>query len=288
MRTLGENEIWSFCDARNDAQLVGSAVEVRKAPGHPVSTFLELATKVAELQFRNPDFVLMFRGQNGDHRNAKHYSTLKPSLFRARSGSKYVPRMDLLIERYRKLGEAENHLIDEYRKAGMAEIERLERHRMLRWAILQHYEVCPTPLLDVTHSLRIAASFASEKATNDAYIFVLAIPNLSGAITASAESGLQIIRLASVCPPTALRPHIQEGYLLGEYPDMVSSDQKDLYAHYEIDFGRRLVAKFRFNPKSFWHSDTFPRVAHHALYPPKTEDPLYELALKVNMLTNFF
>ena len=62
-----------------------------------------------------------------------------------------------------------------------------------------------------------------------AFLFVIGVPNLSGAITASAEAGLQIIRLSSVCPPTALRPHIQEGYLLGEYPDMVNYDQKEQY-----------------------------------------------------------
>ena len=284
MKTIGENEIWSFCDARKTAQRIKSATEVRNADGHTVKSFLELATKVAELQFRNPDFVLMFRGQNGDHRNVKKNTTLKPSLFRSVPGSNAAPDVATLTTRFQALEQAEKHLVDEYQKAKMLGLDRLQRHRMLRWAILQHYEVCPTPLLDVTQSLRIAASFASQNAHDQAFLFVLAIPNLSGAITASAESGIQIIRLASVCPPAALRPHVQEGYLLGEYPDMMNIDQKELFGHYEIDFGRRLVAKFCFKPKTFWKSGAFPQVPSDALYPPEGKDPLFDLALRVKAL----
>lgn len=281
MKTLGENELWSFCDSKECAKRIDRASDVRGAPGHTVASYLELMTKIAELQFRNPDFVLMFRGQNADHLNTKGNTTLKAGLFRSRLGTKLAPNMTTLTKRYELLESAEQLLVTEYRKATMLGIERLERHRMLRWAILQHYEVCPTPLLDITHSLRIAASFASEGAANKAFVYVLGIPNLSGAITASAEAGLQVIRLSSVCPPTALRPHVQEGYLLGEYPDMVNCDQKELYGHYEMDFGRRLIAKFKFNPMKFWGDPNFPRVQHAALYPTENEDPLFELARKV-------
>ena len=283
MKTIGENEIWSFYNAEKRAQRITKATTVRAAAGHRVNSFLELATKVAELQFRNPDFVLMFRGQSGDHRNSKGNTTLKPSLFRSQPGSSLAPGMATLSARYAALDRAERQLIVEYKAEKLLGGERLERHRMLRWAILQHYEVCPTPLLDITHSLRIAASFASAGATRTikAFIFVLAIPNLSGAITASAEAGLQIIRLSSVCPPTAVRPHIQEGYLLGEYPEMVNYDQKELYGHYEIDFGRRLIAKFTFDAAKFWRSDAFPQLAPDALYPPASEDPLHRLAQRV-------
>jgi hypothetical protein len=74
-----------------------------------------------------------------------------------------------------------------------------------------------------------------------------------------------------------VRAHIQEGYLLGEYPEMTGFDQKQNYAHYEIDFGRRLVAKFAFDPKTFWNDDDFPIVERSALYPNQT-DPFYEVA----------
>lgn len=288
MDTLGQQQLWSFFDDQDEAQRIETITRVRKAKGHRVTSYLELATKVAELQFRNREHVLMFRGQGSDHRNSKKNTTLKPSLFRPQPGGPALPGVGTLTARFDTLKSAERLLIQEYERADMLDVERLKRHRILRWAILQHYEVCPTPLLDVTHSLRIAASFASQGATRDVFLFVLAIPNLSGAVTASAETGLQIVRLSSVCPPVAVRPHVQEGYLLGEYPEMMDYGQKELYGHYEIDFGRRLLAKFRFDPNTFWKGATFPQVGKLALYPSKKRDPLLKLTegIKASLNTN--
>lgn len=281
MENIGDSTIWSFYDRGAKAKIIKTPTVVRAAAGYPVASFMELVTKMAELQFRNPDFVLMFRGQRSDHRNQRNNTTLKPSLFRAERGGDPLPAPATLNERFNKLRKAEKLLVRRYDEANLLGKERILRHRLLRWAILQHYEVCPTPLLDVTHSLRIAASFASMGATGEAYIFVLAVPNLSGAITASAEAGLQIVRLASVCPPSAVRPHIQEGYLLGEYPEMADYDQKENYGHYEIDFGRRLLAKFRFTPATFWHPDIFPQIPEEALYPFDENDPLLDLTSRI-------
>ena len=147
----------------------------------------------------------------------------------------------------------------------------MQRQRILRWAILQHYTICDTPLLDVSQSLRVAASFASYRNNRQAYLYALGVPHLSGAITASAEAGLQTVRLSSVCPPTAVRPHIQEGFLIGEYPDLADAEQKINYQESEIDFGLRLLAKFRFDPENFWHRDGFPKVGETALYPDRSD-----------------
>lgn len=133
----------------------------------------------------------------------------------------------------------------------------------------------------MSHSLRVSASFASLAATNLAYVYVLGIPNISGGVTASAEAGLQIIRLASICPPDARRPHVQEGYLLGEYPEIAEYRQKQLYHPHEIDLGRRLVAKFRFNPKGFWKDEAFPKVSKATLYPSAAADLLCKLATQI-------
>ena len=86
---------------------------------------------------------------------------------------------------------------------------------------------------------------------------------------------------ASVCPPVAVRPHIQEGYLLGQYPEVGGLAEKENYFHHEMDFGLRLVAKFCFEPRSFWQDRNFPKVAKSALYPSANDDPLYKLALEV-------
>ena len=100
---------------------------------------------------------------------------------------------------------------------------------------------------------------------------VLGVPNIAGAITTSVESELQIVRLSSVCPPQALRPHIQEGFLLGEYPDIAVYEQKQLYPEHEVDFGRRLIAKFRFDKSRFWKSRDFPKIPRVALYPDQDD-----------------
>jgi len=44
---------------------------------------LELAKKVADLQFRNREYVLLFRGQNKDYLSGKNLTLLRPSIFRA-------------------------------------------------------------------------------------------------------------------------------------------------------------------------------------------------------------
>ncbi len=278
MHTLGQQQLWSFVEDGEACRSVESVTEIRKSNGHKVSSYLELATKVAELQFRNREHIFLLRGQAGDYPNFQRNSTLKPGLFRPETGKKAPPSTGVLVRRFETLKHAEAMLVEQFQHSGSRTFEHLQRYRILRWAILQHYEVCPTPLLDVTHSLRIAASFASQRNVKEAYIFVLGVPNLSGAITASAEAGVQIVRLASVCPPEAVRPHIQEGYLLGEYPELVDYNQKELYPHHEIDFGRRLLAKFRFNPRSFWKDPTFPKVPHQALYPNERRDPLLRLS----------
>jgi hypothetical protein len=274
METIGSKELWSFCSELNDATQC-KCTAIRKADPHCVGSYFELANKVAELQFRNRDYVLMFRGQSKDHKNFQHNTSLKPSLFRDSSGRN--PSPETLIQRFQLLENAERSLADSYSQRQFLGNQWVKRHRIVRWAILQHYEVCPTPLLDVTQSLRIAASFATSANEEEAYVFVLGVPNVSGAITASAEAGLQIVRLSSICPPSARRPHIQEGYLLGEYPEIAEFEQKELYAHYEIDFGLRLIAKFRFNPQSFWQKEDFPVVGKNVLYPPPADDPLYEM-----------
>ncbi len=281
METIGKQKIWSFLDRSRECQITTNT-RIREGAGHKVASFLELARKIAELQFLNRDHVLLFRGQGGDHRNVKGNTSVKPTLFRPEGRGN--PDRATLETRFDSLARAERALVGRYQSAGFRGLDRIKRHHVLRWSILQHYEVCATPLLDVTHSIRIAASFASLSAKDSgksrAYVFVLGVPNLSGAVTASAEAGLQIIRLSSVCPPQAVRPHIQEGYLLGQYPEVTGIAERENYFHYEMDFGLRLVAKFQFEPASFWTDNDFPQVPESALY-PNANDPLYQLALDV-------
>jgi hypothetical protein len=279
---IGNQKIWSYFNETANAKDAKNE-KIRAGAGHHVQSYFELAKKVAELQYLNRDHILLFRGQANDHRTSKGNTTLKPSLFRL--DGKRLPSRSVLAKRFGLLHRAELALVERYSQAGFLGRERLQRHRILRWAILQHYEVCPTPLLDVTHSLRIAASFASRtKGTGDAYVFVLGVPNLSGAVTASSEASLQIVRLSSACPPDAVRPHVQEGYLLGEYPEIADIEGNIKYRYHEMDFARRLVAKFKFEPTPFWHSPNFQPAPEEAMYPKEHRDAL--LAVTTELKTS--
>lgn len=276
MEIIGGQKILTFSEDSSEIKALTCGT-IRKNGAHRVRNFMDLANKVAELQFRNRDFILMFRGQHGDYKNWSGHTSLESSLMRAADSTRKATE-SIIEQRFRRLVAAEQALVTEYRRQALLGGERLERQRILRWAILQHYEICKTPLLDVTQSLRIAASFASHNAGQQAYLLVLGIPRVSGAVTASAEAGLQIVCLASACPPTAVRPHIQEAYLLGEYPDFGSAEQRLFYSHAEMDFGRRLVAKFCFEPDRFWEKGgNFPRIGEDALYPAAGQDPMCAL-----------
>lgn len=279
MEKIGNQKVWSFFDSDPRARPAANQT-IRGGRGHEVASYLDLARKVAELQFLNRDHVLLFRGQSKDYLTTKGNSMLKASIFR--NDGKKVPSKSTLEKRFQTLRLAEKLLVAAYGSADLKGTERLRRHRLIRWSILQHYEVCPTPLLDVTHSLRVAASFATTgNDGQEAFLYAFGVPNLSGAVTASSEAGLQIVRLSSACPPDAVRPHIQEGYLVGEYPEIPDYEQQSHYAFYEMDFGRRMVAKFRFNPQTFWASDKYPPATHEALYPSAQRDPLLEIAKNI-------
>lgn len=249
---------------------------IREDPGFEVSSYDKLVSSVAQVAFYNKDHVLLFRGQPIEHvTNADDISrtVLKPSLFRAILGE---PLKLALPQRFARLKRAESLLVESWKKDELAGLEDIVRHRILRWSILQHYEVCKTPLLDATHSLRVAVSFAAAGTNRrKAVLYVLAVPQLSGAVTASAEAGLQIVRLSGICPPSARRPHFQEGYLLGEYPEIDTVEQKRNYEAFENDFCRRLIAKFRLDLSGFRDDKIFPLLPDRALYPDKyAKDPL--------------
>ena len=286
METLGQTEIWSFIEDSKDPRRCSNE-EIRMSSGHRVPDYFDLAKKVAALQFLNPSYVLLFRGQCADYKEAGQ-TTLKPRIFRPSTGQTTPPTASSLQGRFDRLGRAEKLLAERYgEEVGHLGNRFIRRYRIVRWSVLQHYEVCRTPLLDVTHSLRIAASFACPNVdASEAFVFVLAVPQLSGAVTVNIEAGLQMVRLTSVCPPYALRPHFQEGYLLGEYPDRDSFDKERPYVAEEVDFGLRLIGKLRFNPQRFWDRENFPRVRKSALYVSPDKDRIFQLTETIRQEVN--
>ena len=165
--------------------------------------------------------------------------------------------------RFDVLESSGRRLVDVFRHDGIAGAKEIARRKYIQWSILQHYEVCPTPLLDFTQSVRVACSFAALVAGGgDAYLYCFGLPYLSNRISVNSEQDLVNIRLLSICPPDALRPYFQEGYLAGTDEVTTDYDSKD-----ELDFRRRLIAKFRIaGGNAFWGKD-FPPIPRSALYP---------------------
>ena len=70
------------------------------------------------------------------------------------------------------------------------------------------------------------------------------------------------MRLLSICPPEALRPHFQEGYVVGTLDITTEYERKS-----ELDFNRRLIRKFSIpNDSRFWGEKDSP-IPKELLYP---------------------
>lgn len=244
--------------------------------GHQVSSFIELLKKIAKLSYHNSRFHLYFRGQSKDY--STNYrgepistSSLYPSILRP-TGTEN--RKDALRKRFDKLAYAEDLL-----KALPISIGDLHQNQLIRWALLQHYEVTPTPLLDVTLSLQSALSFALNGSREEGYLYVLALPHPHGPLSVSLESMTQIVDLAQVCPPEALRPHFQSGQLLSDYPAVssveLSHDGRGMRGN---NFAARLLSKFRLTNCRNWEAEGFTPTPDSILYPNEADQWYREIA----------
>jgi hypothetical protein len=223
-----------------------------------VDNFGKLVEYTASLAYLNKDHLLFYRGQGIDYKNKNNKSTFYPSIYRGDYLSKreIAHRFDILNQSASKLVEILSTRIKDGKKE-------LKQKKYIQWSILQHYEVCGTPLVDFTHSLRVACSFAQLNNTNKfAYIYVFGLPYITNRISINSEHDLVNIRLLSICPPDALRPYYQEGYLAA-----TSDVETEYNSKSELDFNRRLIMKFKIpNNKKFWGKD-FSIIPESALYP---------------------
>jgi hypothetical protein len=232
--------------------------DVSSGDGYPISTYRELVEHTASLAYLNKDYLLFYRGQGIDYKNKNDKSTFYPSIFR----DDYLPKREV-EHRFELLSQASSKLIELLGARTKVGTHELKRKKYIQWSILQHYEVCRTPLIDFTHSLRVACSFALLNNTNShAYIYVFALPYITNRISINSEHDLVNIRLLSICPPDALRPYFQEGYLAA-----TSDIESEYESKSELDFNRRLIIKFKIsNPDKFWGKD-FKIIPKSALYP---------------------
>lgn len=263
-------EVNTFADENTELSQC-SVRKVCSSQGNFVRTYSELIGRLAQLAYGNPEFVLLFRGQMREYPELGR-TTLFPSMYRV-SDYDDAQYAEILRNRYKQLKSFERKLFNNI-LANTDYREQAGRSELARWAILQHYEKCPTPLLDVTSSALVACSFSffitNENLPGYAILYVLGFPQISGSITVSPHQELQVVRLSGVCPPEILRPYFQEGYLVGTYPSVLSLDTKNQYKREEMDCSRRLIAKFRISTRpEFWDLG-LRGLTEEAVYPVET------------------
>jgi len=262
--------IWSHNSAETGKRQYSA--EICRSNPKSVKSFQDLVKEIAVISSNNPDLNLFFRGQRREHTIKDRGTSLYPPIFRKKGGNRV---RDVLKSRYDLLASASQKLIDVFRQNKWQGKGTLEKFPEICWAILQHYELCDTPLLDITSSLRVACSFALRKADEEAILYVLGLPHTNGSISYYADEELLIVRLLSICPPNALRPYFQDGYLVGTFPTTKVSSRKP-----PLDVARRLVAKYAIHKKTFWDRD-FPEIPQRALLP--RDDDVYKIIDQIKL-----
>ena len=118
--------------------------------------------------------------------------------------------------------------------------------------------------------MRIAASFAlPDEESKVGYLYAIALPYPQGTISHFVDQDMVLVRLFGVCPFDALRPHFQEGYLLGKFP-ISDAGQRGVVKERNDNAAHRLVAKLVLDDRDggFFRGG-FPRVPKTALLPLK-------------------
>ena len=255
----------SLCDENINLKKTITSI-VRENPIE-VSTFYDLIMEIAELSYKNPDVMLFYRGQNNNY-TKNNIATLYPTIYRATNKSNI--NFDFKV-----LNEAAVKLID-----ALKADDRID------------YEVCKTPLLDLTQSIKVACSFAIlNNKNNIGYIYVLGLPYINGRISVDSEEYITNVRLLSISSSAAKRPFFQEGYLV---QTEFTSDIENNIKMDELDFNRRLLAIYKFkNDQQFWGEER--PISENALYPNddimkeicnKIKDSKYYLSNKITKNTN--
>jgi hypothetical protein len=286
MQILTANTIMVF-DAEHDG-IVNSAADDVATPGfvlsnrngHSVGSYVELLQKIAALSFHNRRFRLLFRGQSSDYKMGPDINTsdLYPSILRGISANA-KDRNAQLDHAFETLERAESLLAKEICSRDLVESQ------IVRWAVLQHYEVCRTPLLDMTGSLQCALSFAIGE-RNEGWLYVLAFPQLTGGVSVSLESQTQVIDLSQICPPEALRPHFQQGLLGSDYPEirnrMQTHGKRGMRSN---NFAARLLTKFELTNCQAWKDEGFVPTPNKIVF-PNAVDTWYDKTQHVKQALN--
>jgi hypothetical protein len=231
-----------------------------------INSFRKLVEINAKLAYKNKDHLIFYRGQIEDYPNRAGSSSFYPTIYRG----DYL-KVNELRNRFDILEGSCKALVNLFEDQKIEGYKELKRKKYIQWSVLQHYDVCKTPLLDFTHSLRVACSFALSNNNNEfGYVYSFGLPYLTNRISINSEHDLVNVRLLSICPPNALRPYFQEGYLAGTEDITTNYESKT-----ELDFNNRLIIKYKIpNKNEFWGRG-FNKIPQKSLYPDN--DPIYEI-----------
>lgn len=211
---------------------------VRASDGFSVYTFRELIDEVAHVTLSNKNYEMYYRGQTFDYKNNQTTfyqdrtpkTIIYPSICRPDrkddGTTKHSIRQTQVAKRYEDLTNM------------VRLMARKNRHYFNEhyYALFQHYDILPTPFIDITQSLRVAATFALNN-SDKGYVYVFGLPYPNQSTSYFTDLGMILIKLQNVVPVNALRPRYQEGYLVGKYPILPTKTNDDNLAN-------RLVAKF--------------------------------------------
>lgn len=137
---------------RGSTHLVKAPLECRRTDsGLGVRSFGQLIELTAEVAYANPAHLLLFRGQSREYSDSRGRATIFPAMFRAKGRL----TRDTILEGFTTLDAAERRIAEAW-PVSLRGRRRVITDQPLRWALLQHYQICPTPMLDVTQSLRVA------------------------------------------------------------------------------------------------------------------------------------
>jgi len=268
IRRIKTGKGWNF-DYEDEIvweRLDATVNRIRASKGYEVATFRQLMDEVANVTISNKNFEMFYRGQSQDYKNnqavyfkdRKAKSTIYPSICRPAKnvdGSlKYSIKKSQVIKRYDDL-------------AKMIDIVRGKRSSYFNeyyYALFQHYDILPTPLIDITQSLRVAATFALRE-SQKGYLYVFGLPYPNQSISYYSDLGIVLIKLQNVVQTKAIRPRYQEGFLVGKYPIRPTKTNGD-------DLANRMVAKFLVDNSNgkFWDK-YFQPMPEEVLYPQDDE-----------------
>lgn len=257
--------------------------QIREDEGFEVSTYRKLLDEVAFVTINNRNYDIFFRGQGTDHKDKNGKSKIYPSIYRpprtkdGRPGTSI--RMQEIDRRYNQLYA----LINESK--GNADLMAKYKNDPLTYfdefhiSQFQHYEIVQTPFIDITQSLRVAASFALRKSSTG-YLYVFGLPYPNGSISHYIDQNIVLVKLQNVSPVDAYRPRYQEGYLVGKYPIKREKEAGD-------NLARRMIAKFKLvnHNGKFWEPD-FTRIGDEVLFPEPDAHKAVLNDLKRNMNIN--